>query len=397
MVLCGSLLVSTGCTGNELGVEAQPLGWGSPVEARETRRWSRESMDSVPQWTVADLPSSVVVSDPVESEAGTVRRYVDEAAFFPDGRVVLFFNPDQSKQDSILLHIFDPASGKGHEVSAPQGEGGRFLNWADFGMVTDEGGIVVMGSNRVGERREVEDIWYFDREGESRRPLSYVPEGRPLGVLPDGSLVIAGDWGSKSAGVFLDFAIMSVQPAKAGNDPARAHGPDTLFVVAIPKDPTVQFDYPARWGHHPSSTIGVAGDTIWIVPTEKPELLAVNRSGEVLLKVQWEAGDRDIPPTSPEFGRGAERYPAAKSLKIGTDGLLYVQQSSVRDGRPVRGPKWLVFNKAGRLLARLDVPGHRWVLAFGDGALVATAEDDETGLQEVRVHVLTKTHWARAR
>ena len=39
----------------------------------------------------------------------------------------------------------------------------------------------------------------------------------------------------------------------------------------------------------------MAGDTIWIVPTERPELVAVARSGEVLLLVEWEAGDRTIP------------------------------------------------------------------------------------------------------
>ena len=171
-----------------------------------------------------------------------------------------------------------------------------------------------------------------------------------------------------------------------------AHEPEVLFLTAIPKDPTLlQFDYPARGGHFPWHSSGLAGDTIWTVPTERPELLAVHRSGEVVLKVQWETGDRTIPPEADAFGRGAERYPAVRSLEIGTDGLIYVEEFFLRDGRLVSSPEWLVFSPVGELLARLVVPGNQRVLAVGDGVLVTTGENEVSGANEVRYYELTRT------
>ena len=325
-----------------------------------------------------------------DSQGVDEQREFDETAIYPDGRVVILLSPDQSEQESILLHVVDPSSGEESVVSAPKGEDGQSLNWSHFGMVGHDGGIVLSGNNRIDERRDVQDIWYFDREGQLARPPSFAPPGKVLGLFPDGSLVIAGASEPDAVDTRMVSAIMSVPAAEAGNEPMSAHEPELHFLTAIPKDPTLQqYDIPARWAHTPWHTSGVAGDTIWTVPTERPELLAVNRSGEVVLKVQWEAGDRTIPPEAPAFGRGAERYPAARSLEIGTDGLIYVQKLILRDGRLDPSPEWLVFSPVGELLARLDVPGNQQALAFGDGVVVTTGENEVSGASEVRVYQLT--------
>ena len=386
---CASLLFSTGCTGDGSTAGAAPLGWGGPVTSREERLLSRASMDSAPRWTVAEMPSFVVVPDGREADE---QREFDEAAIDPDGRVVILVGPAQSGRESILLHVLDPSSGEESVVAAPTGEDGRSLNWSHFGMVAHDGGIVLSGNNRMGERRDLQDIWYFDREGRLARPPSVAPSGKVLGLFPNGSLVIAGSMEPDSVDTRLVSAIMSVPSRRAGTDHAGAHEPEPLFLTAIPRDPTLRrYDVPARWAHVPWHTSGVAGDTIWTVPTERPELLAVDRFGEVLLRVRWETGDRTIPSEAYAFGRGAERHPAARSLEIGTDGLIYLQEPILRDGYLVGSPEWLVFSPAGQLLARLDVPGHQHVLAFGDGVVVTTAENEASGAYEVRYYELTGT------
>ncbi|MDE2986415.1 MAG: hypothetical protein OXU69_17055 [Gemmatimonadota bacterium] len=237
------------------------------------------------------------------------------------------------------------------------------------------------------------DIWYFDREGQLAGPPSLAPSGKLLGLFSDESLVIAGAMEPGLVDTRMVSAIMSVPPAPAGNEPLRAREPELLFLTAIPKDPTLQqYNIPARWGHAPWHTSAVAGDTIWTVPSERPELLAVHRTGEVLLKVRWEAGDRTIPPEASAFGRGAERHPAARSLEIGTDGLIYVQRLILRDGGLLASPEWLVFSPAGELLARLDIPDDsQHVLAFGDGVVVTTGQNEVSGVGEVRYYELTRT------
>ena len=136
------------------------------------------------------------------------------------------------------------------------------------------------------------------------------------------------------------------------------------------------------------------GDTIWLMPTEKPELYAVDRSGNIVLKVEWDAGDRSVPPEAPGFWERADRFPAAVGLMVGADGLVYVQTVSVLEDRPVRGVEWLVFGPAGELMARLDVGGRTPsfdVLAFGYGTLVATASNEDTGLIHVEVYRVQET------
>ena len=212
-------------------------------------------------------------------------------------------------------------------------------------------------------------------------------------MFPDGSLVVAGTIEPGSVDARLVSAIMSVPAAAAGNEPMSSHEPELLFLTAIPRDPTLpyRYNYPARFAHFPWHTSGVAGDTIWTVPTERPKLLAVDRSGEVLLKVQWETGDRTIPPGADAFGRGAERYPAARSLEIGADGLIHVQETILRDGYLAGSPEWLVFSPVGELLARLVIPGGQDVLALGDGVVVTTGMNEVSGAGEVRYYELTGT------
>lgn len=385
-----ALLVSTGCAGDRTAVATTPLGWDGPVTSREERLWSRASIDSVPRWTVAGEPSFVVARD---SQGEDAQREFDEAAILADGRVAVFFGPDSSTHEPILLQIVDPSSGEQFVVSAPTGEDGESLNWSHFGMFAHQGGLVLSGNNMSDYDTGYQDIWYLDREGQLVRPPFTAPSGGVLGLFPDGSLVVAGTIEPGSVDARLVSTIMSVPAAEAGNEPISAHEPELLFLTAIPRDPTMpyRYNYPAGFAHFPWHTSGVAGDTIWTVPTERPELLAVDRAGEVLLKVQWETEDRTIPPEADAFGRGAERYPAARSLEIGTDGLIHVQETIVRDGYLVGSPEWLVFSPVGELLARLVIPGGQDVLALGDGVVVTTGMNEVSGAGEVYYYELTRT------
>ena len=137
----------------------------------------------------------------------------------------------------------------------------------------------------------------------------------------------------------------------------------------------------------------MAEDIIWTIPTERPELVGVDRSGQVLLKVEWDAGDRTIPVDASdevkESLRGLKRFPAAKRLFVGTNGLIHVQRVTWRDGRPRVGPEWLVFNPTGELVARLEIPRELEVMTFGPSLVIARARDKD-GVVEIRVYTVKK-------
>lgn len=391
VIQCGPGLLSSGCSpgdSNASVVEESPLGWGGPVVARETRRWSAASMDSASLWVVADTASFVGVPDMVDNplyEGGRGQRLVGEGAFFPDGRIAVLYD---LLPDSILLHLFDPESGDEALIPAPATNDGRY--WHNARMVIHGGRVILMPAFRVG-RRNGEDIWYADHEGRFTLPSSRVAaRGKLVGALPDGSLVVGSPyWTTDAAGTARLSSLMSVRPRGPGEELSEPDKPEVIFTGALRMDDG-DGDIPAAGAHDYTMTCAVAGDTIWVVPGERPELVAVQRSGDVALKIEWEAGDRTVPPGAREWD-GAERFPAASDLKIGTDGLIYVQRMTVRGDQPVQGPEWLVFNPAGELVARLDVPGGLQVLGFGDGVMLATGSNREMRRFEVRVYELAES------
>ena len=313
----------------------------------------------------------------------------------PDGRVVVLYSlSDVLDPDSLLLHILDPASGEVTRIPAPRGEDDQPLKWVHFDLAFYDGDILLMGGNQPPlSRRRGADVWRAVGDGRFTRPPSYTDiSGALLGIFPDGSLVF-----SRSAGTTdttLVASIAAADPMEAGNEPSDSQEREVLFTTAVQRDPNFPQEVPMRFAHQPSGTAGVSGDTIWIVPTERPELLAVHRSGRILLKVEWDAGDRSVPAGAPPAWEGIDRFSATTDLHVGADGLIYVEKVAVREGRPMRGLEWLVFSPEGELMGRLEVPGRFPsfnVLAFGDGALVARARDEETGVQEVRVYRFSKS------
>ena len=367
------MLLLAGCSGSAGETGDGPLGWGGPIEAREARHWSEQSIGAAPRWSAAAEPTFVVAPAPVENSSGLNRRMIRGAAFLPDGRAVLQYVP--IAPDSILLHMIDPASGTETEIPAPRAESGRSLNWEWFDMATAGDGLVLMGDNNRARTRERSDIWYFDGDGEFERPASYVgTDGVLLGAFADGSLAFAGRFGGiNAAGTAKVSSVMSLRPLQTGFEPSAGDTAAVLFVAGSPLGARTRggIYLNAAGGHSYLSTSATAEDTLWIVPTERPELLAVHRSGRIELKIEWEAGDRTVPPGTSEME--VERFPAATSLQVGTDGLIYVQRHRVDDGRLGYDPEWLVFDRAGELLARLHIPANRWVMAIGDGFLVAGA------------------------
>ncbi|MDE2659091.1 MAG: hypothetical protein OXI45_02675 [Acidobacteriota bacterium] len=401
---CGLVLSSFGCLspGPEADAEAAdvakaPLGWGGPVDAKEIRVWSRESLDAAPRWRVAPEPDYAMVLDSVEQIIGEhvirVQRFVAEGAFLPEGRVALLSRTG-SRPESPLLYLIDRKRGDAIGIGPPEGEAGESLDWDSFEMaVTVNQRFVLVGYNadyRV--RRTGLDVWYVHRDGRFTEPPSYVEvEGGLLGTFADGSLAM---WTSPELG---DTTIVTrIVAARVTDGPSRvAEGrqAEVLFTTANPRDPD-RYDTLANWTSHPARVTVVAGDTIWVIPTERPELLAVHRSGAVALKVEWEAGDRSVPAEAPsDFWKGAERFPAAAELQLGADGLLYVRRWEVIDGRyPNLGLEWLVFTQAGDLIARLDMLPHWWsaqILEFGHEEVLVVVSDDGAP-HEVRIHAIER-------
>ncbi len=393
----GLVIVAAACRGDDVRVGSAPLGWGGTTEANEVRLWTAESLESATRWRVAEEPVFELVPDAVPVQVtGMGQRYPSEAAFMSDGRVVVLYGlSGVLHPDSLLLQILDPASGEETRIPAPRGEGDQPLSWVHFSLALHDGDILLTGDNQPPlSRRQGVDVWRADGRGRFIRPPSYTStSGSLLGVFPDGSLVLAGRSGSTDTTIV--WSTMAVEPLDVGDDPLESDGGDVLFTTAVLRDPTIaQAVSPMPFAHQAHRTAAVWGDTIWIVPTERPELLAVHRSGRIVLKVEWEAGNRSIPEGMPSVPEGLERFPAATDLGIGADGLIYIERVVVHEGRPRRGLEWLVVSPAGELVASLDVPerlASMAVLAFGDGTLVARTRDEETGLQEVRVYRFSKS------
>ncbi len=404
---CGLVLLSCGCSspGPEAGASAAevayaPLGWGGPVEAAEVRVWPSESVDAAPRWRVAGEPDYSMVLDSVDHIiAGRVRRFqrfVTEGIFLPDGRVVLGYSTGGSSQpDSLLLHFVDPESGEEAGILTPRGEAGESLNWVTFDMVAVERGLVLAGDNTdySGPTRPMnrsgKDVWYADRGGRFTRPPLYVNvDGGLLGTFADGALVM---WTMPTiADTTIVTEIVSAWATEPSSDASDNERTEVHFTTANRRNPE-RPDVRASWTSHPARAAVVAGDTIWVIPTERPELVAVHRTGDVALKVEWEAGDRTVPPGAPfEFWNGAERFPAASEIQLGADGLLYVERWTVLDHRgPMRGPEWLVFTLTGELVARLDIPPGWRVLEFGQEKVLAVVGEDG-GPDEVRIHAIER-------
>lgn len=217
--------------------------------------------------------------------------------------------------------------------------------------------------------------------------------GSLKGVLSDGSLVVLSSGWTHTTDTTLISSTLLLRPIHEATPRARPDAPMLVFETVVIRDPHADYPVPFFWAHDPRRSIGVAEDVIWIVPTERPELVGVDRSGRVLRKVEWDAGDRTIPADASDEVkaslRGLKRFPAARRLFVSTNGLIHVQRVVWRDGRPRNGPEWLVFGPAGQLVARLEIPGNLEVMAFGPASVVAKARGED-GIVEIRVYTLRK-------
>ena len=386
-------LLLGGCSGGGQKVTKRPLGWGDPIEALNVVRWSARDVDDAPRWKIVEPSMYVVVPDSVFAPDGTgSQRYVAAAVVTADERVVLLTDP--VGPDSILLRIVNVATGGETAVPAPVRADGEPVAWADLTMAVNGKGIVLLGAVHAdfSKRGRAESVWFADTDGEFARPPNHVPSVGPLkGVLSDGSLVVAASGWMRTTDTTVISGIQLVRPIPVDQSISRAESPELVFEIALVRNQVADYPVSFHWAHDPRATSGVSGDIIWTVPTDRPELVGVDRAGKVLLKVVWEADDRTIPAgASDEVTaalRGSRQLPAARRLLVGTNGLLHVQLMAWADSRPRIGPQWLVFSPSGELVASIEIPRHLDVMAFGR-ALVVTKTRDDDGVHEIRVHKL---------
>lgn len=385
------------CAGGERATQEGPLGWSGPVRARESRLFSAGEIAAVPLWEIGEPPAFVVVPDSILNPDGEGnQRYVAGAVVTTDDKAILLTDPQGP--DSTLLLVVDAVTGEETRVRSPVGADGEPLVWADAGIAADDRGVVLVGSQhaefRIRRRDRREGVWFATSDGEFRRPPGHVKTvGGLMGVFPDGSLVVVSPGWTRTTDSTLVSTVALAKPVPVATELSSADSPMPLYETALLRDPGADYPRPSLWGHDPRLATGVAGDTIWTVPTERPELVALDRFGEVLLKVEWEHGDRAIPPNASNRVRerlgGLLRFPAAKRLLVGTNDLVHVQRIAWRDGQPRSGPDWLVFSRTGDLVARAEIPSHLEVMAFGPGSVVTRARD-EHGVVEIRVYAVRK-------
>ena len=353
-------------------------------------------------WALSEIPIGVVVPDTAETRDGQLaQRKAISGAVLAGGGVVLLL-ADRSGltrvivADADLQRIMDADDPDGiHHNRIPTMSPGWGHSWIEGGKAYLSGrraslGDFVLELERGVGRRGPLEILQMDPDGRFTGPPMLIPgiEGVWHGVFSDGSLLLAGSFQNVPG---VDSVIAS--PLRIVRAPTESAAPGgrvsqpVLFTTGVLRDRRRRrWPSPLPFAHNAGRTVAVTDDTIWVVPSERPELLALDRSGEVLLRIEWDAGDRTVPAGLPDWA-GLERFPAASALVAGSDGRIYVQRWSVQRGYPVPGPEWLVFSPSGDLLGRVDIPRSLRVLAFGPNSALVQGTND-SGVDEVRLHAL---------
>ena len=402
------LVLVTGCvaggpkSANELPTAAEsvykiaptePLGLRGPTEARETRVWTTEAMEQVPRWTIADLPTATVVLGSVQLADGPlVQMNVISGSMFGNGRVLLLVHyptgPHQVVATTSTLEPFRLSPSDGQDAMPVAGEHFGARKWV-HGHGVLIGDEVVVAGNPPGNAR-YKEVVYLDSQSRLTRPPARIegPPGRVLGAFRDGSVLFwAPRYRFAATDTLVTISILSARPIPESGGASGSAAPREFLTFATPRQMGISFPRPRSPHYLPLLRFGVNGDTVWTVPTDRPELLAVHRSGEILLRVKWESGDRSLPVElrgAHDWG-GLERFPAVSKLLIGTDGLVYVQLWAVRNGRLTNGREWLVFDTTGELVSRVETPRGFHVTAFGKGSVLGTGRN-AAGANDVRIY-----------
>ena len=366
------------------------------------RRWSDAAIAQAPLWTLAEPAVGSVVPDTAETRDGRlVQRYVSAGTLLAGGNVALLLAGSAGQTrvivtDSALQDVRDANDPDGvrHDRIPAMSQGWGY-SWFASGKSYRFGTQALLGDfvlefDRGRGRRGPFEMLRMDHRGRFTGPPVRIPgiDGVWRGVFRDGSLLFAGAFEEvPRVDSVISTPFRIVRAPSASEVPGDRASQQVLFTTGVLRDPgKTHAPVPLPLAHTAGFTVAVSGDTVWVVPSERPELVGLNRSGEVLLRVEWDAGDRTVPAGLSDW-QGMERFPAASALVAGSDGRIYVQRWSVQRGYPVRGPEWLVFSPAGELLGRLEIPRGLRVLAFGTNtALVKGTNDD--GVDEVRLHAL---------
>ncbi len=404
-VTLGSLTVFAACLSGSSGASSLPspgdqglelLGWEGPPEAHAVRSFSEAAIAQAPLLALAEAPVGIVVPDSTETRDGRlVQRYVSAGTLLADGNVALLLAGSAGLTrvivtDSTLQNIRDASDPDGvrHDRIPAMSQGWGY-SWLEGGKSYRFGAQVLLGDfvlefDRGRGRRGPFEMLRMDHGGRFTGPPVRIPRIDRVwrGVFRDGSLLFAGPF-EEVPGV--DSVIST--PFRIVRTPSPSEVPDdrasqqVLFTTGGLRDPgKTHAPVPLPLAHTAGFTVAVSGDTVWVVPSERPELVALDRSGEVLLKVEWEAGDRTV-PAGLTAGPGPRRFPAASALMAGSDGRIYVQRRSVEEFQ------WLVFSPAGDLLGRVVIPRGLRVLAFGTNTVLVKGTSD-AGVDEVRLHRL---------
>lgn len=375
------------------------LGWEGPPAALVVRSWSDAAIAQAPSWTLVESPVGIVVPDSTETRDGQlIQRHVSSGTLLADGNVALLLAGPAGLTrvivtDSTLQDVRDgnDPDGVRHDRIPAMSQGWGY-SWLEGGRSYRFGAQVLFGDfvlefGRGRGRRGPFEMLRMDPNDRLIAPPIRIPgiDGVWRGVFADGSLLFAGSF-EEVPGVdsIISTPFRIVQTPSASEVPGDRASQQVLFTTGVMRDPgKPRTRSPLPFSHVPSFTVAVSGDTVWIVPSERPELVALDRSGEVLLRVDWDPGDRAV-PAGLTAGAGLERFPAVSALMAGSDGRVYVQRWSVQ---AAQGPQWLVFDPSGDLLGRLEIPRTLRVLAFGTNTVLIKGTNDE-GVDEVRLHKL---------
>ncbi len=369
---------------------------------------SREQLVAAPEWVVADSPTwSLSLKDLTEFGPNQV----DNALILLDGVALVLSR--RSPELAPAVHFFKPVERKGRLVSPPVHPSGAVFQELDHFALGNE---VLMTGQWPGRRSNGSRIvWTLAADGSQVENATLPQEWGPaLGVFNDHSLAVATDpiAGPVNADGRLSLRTILRVPDSfwrgAGTKPIIDL--DTLWVIGAPRDVTGN---EFLWGYEPLFDVEVSGDRIWLVPDADPEIVAVSSRGQTLLRVVWDGGNQTIPDSvlvlwreramraiPDSFSndartrrikwiseqRTAARFPAVASLRAGSNGVIYIRPTVLRE-YPTPASYWLMLDPKGKLLGQLRVPEQFEVLAFGDSYILAVERKHKHGERVARLNL----------
>lgn len=358
--------------------------------------------DSASSWNISETPS-LTIGSAAGDEAYTLFR-VSAAIRLHDGRIAI------ANRGTAQIRIYDP-SGQHLKDLGRRGEGpGEFMLLMDLWRAS--GDSIVAADNRLGR------LTIFDEQGRAVRTIPLEQNGIPRQLfgrrtLEDGTLLVSG-------------AVRRSEPTTLGLFDGGTRQFDRYSAEGRPLNRIGELPQSLNWGFDSGNPYGPSytsapfsissppnasdGKTVFLGDGTLPEVRQLSPDGELLRIVRWGAERRPVTSdlqdgyrhlrlegaNTPELRRRAQDVldgivfpdylPVYEALMTDSEGHLWVKPYTPEWEAD---PPWWVFDRSGRWLGEITIPGALTVLDIGPDYVLGAVRDEQD-VERVVLHALDR-------